>query len=135
MEMDEEKIKAVIEGARTIAVVGASPNQKRPSHRVMKYLIDHGLEAIPVRPRVAQVLGKKCYASLEEIPVSVDIVDVFRRPEACPDVARSAVAIGAKALWLQEGIISEEAARIARDGGVEVIMDLCIKKVHLKFFS
>jgi len=121
---------AVLGEARVIAVVGASPNPDRPSNDVARYLIEQGFEVIPVRPKVREILGRPCYATLEDIPVSVDLVDVFRRSEACPDVARSAVAIGARALWLQEGIVSEEAAGIARAGGLQVVMDLCIKKFH-----
>ena len=123
-------MKSMLGGAGVVAVVGASPNPARPSHQVAKYLIDNGFDVAPVRPKVAEILGRRCYASLEEIPVDVDIVDVFRKPEACPAVARAAVAIGACVLWLQEGIISEEAADIAREGGLEVVMDACIKKVH-----
>lgn len=128
-------MKSIFEKARTIAVVGASPNPRRPSHGVMDYLIRQGYEVIPVRPKVAEVLGQKCYGSLEEVPLPVDIVDVFRRPEACPDVARSAVAIGAGVLWLQEGIVSEAAAGIARSGGLEVVMDRCTMKEHRKVKS
>ncbi|MHB1390741.1 MAG: CoA-binding protein [Thermoleophilia bacterium] len=129
MHDQEEKITTLLAISKTIAVVGASPNPKRPSHGVMKYLIARGYDVIPVRPKVTAVLGQKCYASLEDIPVPVDIVDVFRRAEACPDVARAAVAIGAGLLWLQEGIISQEAADIARGGGMQVVMDRCIMKV------
>lgn len=117
-------------GAHVIAVVGASPNPDRPSHRVSRYLLEHGFDVIPVRPRVKEILGRHCYASLEEITAPVDIVDVFRRPEACPDIARAAVAIGVRTLWLQEGIVSEEAASIAREGGLQVVMDRCTQKVH-----
>jgi len=122
--------RAILAEARVIAVVGASPNPNRPSNDVARYLIEQGFEVIPVRPKVSEILGRPCYATLEEIPVSVDLVDVFRRAEACPDIARSAVAIGARALWLQEGIVSQEAAGIARAGGLRVVMDLCVKKVH-----
>ncbi|MHB1361911.1 MAG: CoA-binding protein [Thermoleophilia bacterium] len=122
--------ESILAGARVIAVVGASPNPERPSYKAAAYLIEHGFEVIPVRPRVKEILGRRCYESLGGIPEKIDVVDVFRRPEACPDVARAAVAAGAGALWLQEGIISEEAARIAREGGLEVVMDRCTQKVH-----
>lgn len=128
----QEKAESVLKGASTIALVGASPNPNRPSNQVMDYLLRHGYQVYPVRPKVAEILGQKCYASLEEVPRPVDIVDVFRKPEACPDIARAAVAIGAGALWLQEGVVSEEAVRIAREGGLEVVMDLCVKKVDAK---
>lgn len=130
MDETHDIAESIVAGSRVIAIVGASPNPARPSYMVASYLIDCGFDVIPVRPKVKSILGCRCYGSLEEIPVRVDIVDVFRRSEACPDVARAAVEAGAGALWLQEGIISEEAASIARDGGLRVIMDLCIKKVH-----
>jgi len=130
MDNTEEIAAAIVAGARVIALVGASPNRDRPSNIVARYLISHGFEVMPVRPKVKEILGRTCYAGLKDIPDAVDIVDVFRKPEACPDIAREAVAIGAKVLWLQEGIVSDEAARIARSGGLQVVMDRCIKKVH-----
>jgi predicted CoA-binding protein len=128
MEFSDQQLDSIL-AVGVIAVVGASPNPARPSHQVMKYLIDRGYEVVPVRPKVTEILGRKCYPRLVDIPVTVEIVDVFRRAEACPDVARAAAEIGAKTLWLQEGIISEEAAEIARASGMTVIMDSCIKKV------
>ena len=125
-----ETPESIMVKARVIAIVGASPNPQRPSHKVAAYLIEHGFEVIPVRPKVNEILGRRCYGSIAEIQEKIDVVDVFRRPEACPDVARAAVAAGAGALWLQEGIVSQEAARIAREGGLAVVMDLCTKKVH-----
>lgn len=119
----------ILKGSPTIALVGASPNPGRPSHQVMKFLLACGFEVIPVRPKVKEVLGRPCFPGLDGLKGKVDIVDVFRRPEACPEVARDAVAAGARVLWLQEGIISDEAAAIARQGGLEVVMDSCILKV------
>lgn len=129
---DFEKMKSIFVNTRTIAIVGASPNPRRPSNGVMDYLIKQGYKVIPVRPKVSEILGQKCFASLEEIPVPVDMVDVFRRAEACPEVALSAVAIGARVLWLQEGVVSEEAAEIAAGAGLEVVMDRCTMKEHRK---
>lgn len=129
MTTPDDSLKRILSGSPTIAIVGASPNDGRPSYRVMRYLLECGYEVIPVRPKVKEILGRPCFPSLEEITAPVDIVDVFRRPEACPEVAASAAAIGAKALWLQEGIVSEEAAAIARQAGLAVIMDSCIMKV------
>ncbi|MBK5224962.1 MAG: CoA-binding protein [Thermoleophilia bacterium] len=126
----EDRIESIIAGTRVIAVVGASPNPGRPSHMVMSYLIENGFQVIPIRPKVKEILGRTCYENLVEVPLSVDVVDVFRKPEACPGIARAAVAIGAKTLWLQEGIVSDDAARIAREGGLQVVMNQCIKKVH-----
>ncbi|HEX6398879.1 MAG TPA: CoA-binding protein [Actinomycetota bacterium] len=120
-----------------IAVVGISSKEWRPSHEVASYLQDHGYRIIPINPNETEVLGERAYPSLLDIPedVRVDVVDVFRRPEHTADVARDAVKVGARLLWLQEGIVSEEAARIAREGGLEVIMGVCIKKVRQRLMS
>jgi predicted CoA-binding protein len=121
----------ILSDARTIAIVGASPRPDRPSHGVMRYLLDHGYRVIPVRPRDCdEVLGVPCVASLAEIDEPVDLVDVFRRPEFCADVAREAVAAGAGALWLQLGVVSPEARRIALDAGLDYVEDLCTAIVH-----
>jgi predicted CoA-binding protein len=121
----------ILRDARTIAVVGASPRPHRPSHGVMRYLLEHGYRVIPVRPRDCdEVLGIPCVVSLAEIGERVDLVDVFRRPEFCSDVARQAVAAGAGALWLQLGIVSPEARRIALDAGLDYVEDECTAIVH-----
>jgi predicted CoA-binding protein len=121
----------ILRDARTIAVVGASSRPDRPSHGVMRYLLEHGYRVIPVRPRDCdEVLGVPCVASLAEIGEPVDLVDVFRRPELCADVAREAVAAGAGALWLQLGIVSPEARRIALDSGLDYVENLCTAVVH-----
>ena len=115
---------------RTIAVVGLSPKPERASHDVARYLLAQGYKIIPVNPVQEEILGLKCYPNLSAIPEPVDLVDVFRRPEHCPPIAKEAVAIGAKALWLQLGIANDEAASIASDGGLLVVMDRCIKIEH-----
>ena len=121
----------ILRDARTIAVVGASPRPNRPSHGVMRYLLEHGYRVIPVRPRDCdEVLGVPCVASLAEIGEPVDLVDVFRRPEFCADVAREAVAAGAGALWLQLGLVSPEARRIALEGGLDYVENECTAIVH-----
>jgi uncharacterized protein len=121
----------ILRDARTIAMVGASPRPGRPSHGVMRYLLEHGYRVIPVRPRDCdEVLGVPCVASLAEIGEPVDLVDVFRRPEFCADVAREAVAAGAGALWLQLEIVSPEARRIALDAGLDYVEDFCTAVVH-----
>ena len=121
----------ILRDARTIAIVGASPRPGRPSHGVMAYLLRAGYRCIPVRPRDCdEVLGVPCVASLAEIDEPVDLVDVFRRPEFCADVAREAVAAGAGALWLQLGIVSPEAHQIAVEGGLDYVEDLCTAIVH-----
>ena len=115
---------------RTIAVVGLSPKPERASHDVARYLLSQGYKIIPVNPVQEEILGLKCYPNLSAIPEPVDLVDVFRRPEHCPPIAEEVVTIGAKALWLQLGIANDEAARIASDGGLLVVMDRCIKIEH-----
>lgn len=127
--------KRILDEARSIALVGASSNPARASNFVMTYLkssiCDYDL--YPVNPRESEVLGYTAYPSLAELPVVPDIVDVFRRPEDCPAIAREAVAVGAKVLWLQLGIWSDEAATIANAAGLDVVMDRCAKVEHARF--
>jgi predicted CoA-binding protein len=125
---------------KRIAMVGASPDPGRPSHGVMRQLLKAGYDVVPVNPTVESVLGRTSYATLEDAVAATgpfDMVDVFRRPEHTPDVARSAVATGAKSLWLQLGVVNWEAARIAREGGLDVVMDRCTAIEHrrLRFLS
>ena len=130
---DPFTIQRVLHSARTIAVVGLSGNELRASNFVGYYLKRHGYRVIPVNPRETKVLGEKSVASLAEVPVPVDIVNVFRVPGAVPEIAREAVAIRAGALWCQFGVINEEGARIAEAGGVSVVMDRCIKVEHARY--
>jgi predicted CoA-binding protein len=119
--------------AKRIAIVGASPSPGRPSHGVMDYLMSQGYECVPINPNAAEVLGVTCYPSLEDAVAgtgSFDIVDVFRRSDAVEPIARSAVATGARALWMQLGVVNWEAARIANDGGLAVVMDRCTAIEH-----
>jgi predicted CoA-binding protein len=113
-------------------VVGLSSKPHRPSNGVARYLKEHGYRIIPVNPGETEVLGERAYPSLTELPTDlrVDVVDVFRRADATPDVARQAAAIGARVLWLQEGIVSDEAYRVASEAGLDVIMGVCIRKVR-----
>ncbi|HLZ48057.1 MAG TPA: CoA-binding protein [Candidatus Limnocylindria bacterium] len=129
---DEGTIEAALLGARTVAIVGLSRDPLRASYFVGYYLKRHGYKVVPVNPKETEILGEKSYPSLKDIPFPVDVVDVFRRPDAVPGVAREAVAIGAKALWLQFGVISPEAAKIAADGGLAVVMDRCMKVEHAR---
>jgi len=131
---DPRTIQRVLLNAKTIAIVGLSSNSLRASYFVGFYLKRHGYRVIPVNPREKEILGEKSYASLRDVPVPVDIVNVFRAPDAVPGIARDAVAIGAKALWCQFTVISEEGARIAEEGGLAVVMDRCIKKEHQRLF-
>ena len=132
---DPMTIQRVLHSARTVAVVGLSGNELRASNFVGYYLKRHGYQVIPVNPRETEILGQTCYASLTDVPAPVDVVNVFRAPDALPDIAREAVAIGAAALWCQFGVINEEAARIAEDSGMTVIMDRCLKVEHARYIG
>ncbi len=130
---DPLTIQRVLNSAQTIAIVGLSNNELRASHFVGYYLKRHGYRVIPVNPRETEILGQKCYPSLLDVPEPVDIVNVFRAPDALPAIARDTVAIKAGALWCQFGVINAEGAQIATDGGVTVIMDRCLKVEHARF--
>ena len=132
MSADIETIRGILVEQKVIAVVGLSANWWRPSFFAAKYMQDHGYRIVPVNPNYEEILGETCYPSLEDIPedIRVDIVDVFQKPEAAPAAAKSAVAIGAKVLWLQIGVINEEAKAIAQEGGLEVVVDRCVKIEH-----
>jgi uncharacterized protein len=130
---DPLTIQRVLHTARTIAIVGLSGNELRASNFVGYYLRRHGYHVIPVNPRESEILGEPCYPSLLDVPGPVDLVNVFRAPDALPGIARQAVAIHASTLWCQFGVINEEAARIAEDGGVTVIMDRCLKVEHARY--
>jgi predicted CoA-binding protein len=124
------RVAAILGEARTIAVVGLSARRFRPSHGVAEYLQRAGYRIIPVNPKIAEVLGERSYASLDEVPEPVDIVDIFRRPEHVPEIVEAAIRTGAKTIWMQEGVVHEEAARRAESAGLAVIMDRCILKEH-----
>lgn len=126
----DDELRTLLISASTIAIVGASANPEKPSYGIMKRLLDGGYHVIPVNPKEPEVLGQKAYASLADIPERVDIVDVFRRAEDTPAIADEAVAIGAKALWLQLGVSNDDAAARATAGGLTVIMDKCIGATH-----
>lgn len=126
----DDVMRKIFEGSRTIAVVGASPDPDRAGNYIPAYLKQRGYRIIPVNPTCDEVLGIKCYDSLEDIPEPVDCVEVFRRPEHTPEIARQAVAIGAKALWLQIGIVNDEARRIAEEAGLLFVQDECMGPQH-----
>ena len=130
---DPLTIQRVLHAAKTIAVVGLSPNELRASYFVGYYLKRHGFHVIPVNPRESEILGEKSFKSLLDIPTKVDIVNVFRAPDALPGIASDAVAIGAGNLWCQFGVINAEGARIAESGGMTVVMDRCMKVEHARF--
>jgi hypothetical protein len=132
---DPHTIQRLLANARTVAVVGLSPNELRASNFVGFYLQRHGYRVVPVNPREAEILGERSYPSLRDVPEPVDIVDVFRTPDAVPAIAEEAVEVGAGALWLQFGVISPEGADIARRGGLDVVMDRCLKVEHARWLG
>lgn len=129
-----DPVTQILKTSRTIAVVGLSSRSFRPSYGVSEYLKSAGYRIIGVNPNEAEVLGEKCYARLEDVPVAVDIVNIFRRSEFVPAIVESAIRIGARAVWMQEGVIHAEAAERARAAGLFVTMDSCILKEHIKRF-
>ena len=132
---DPLTIQRILNTAKTVAVVGLSKNPLRASYFVGYYLRRHGYRVIPVNPRETEILGQKCFRTLTDIPGSIDVVNVFRAPDALPAIAREAVAIRAGALWCQFTVINEEGARIAEAGGLSVVMDRCIKVEHARYIG
>ncbi|MFO1309292.1 MAG: CoA-binding protein [Burkholderiales bacterium] len=132
---DVAGLRRVLAQHRTLAVVGLSANWYRPSYFAAKYMLDHGYRVVPVNPAYDEVLGQRCYPSIAAIPGPVDIVDAFRKPGEMPAIAREAVAKGAKVLWMQLGIRNDEAARIAMDAGLDVVMDRCVKIEHARILG
>jgi len=130
---DPQTIQRVLSSAKTVAIVGLSGNPLRASNFVGLYLQRHGYRVIPVNPREPEILGERSFGSLRDLPVAVDIVDVFRAPAVLPEIARDAVAIGAKCLWCQFTVINEEGARIAEKAGLATVMDRCIKVEHARY--
>ena len=135
MQDDIPALRRILKDCRTIAVVGLSAEWHRPSHFAAKYMQGHGHRIVPVNPKYPQILGETSYARLEDIPFPVDMVDVFRKQEDIPPIARSAVAIGAKCLWQQLGLRSEEADRIATEAGLDSVWDRCVKIEHARLFG
>ncbi|HET9832372.1 MAG TPA: CoA-binding protein [Vicinamibacterales bacterium] len=132
---DPLTIQRVLHNAKTVAVVGLSPNELRASYFVGYYLKRHGYRVIPVNPRESAILGEKSWSSLLDVPVPIDVVDVFRAPDALPAIAADAVKIRAGCLWCQFTVVNEEGARIAEAGGVSVVMDRCLKVEHARYIG
>lgn len=132
---DIPTLRRILKDNHTIAVVGLSANWYRPSYFASKYMQDYGYRIIPVNPAYDEVLGEKCYASVREIDEPIDIVDCFRKPDDIPPLAEDAIAVGAKVLWMQLGIVHEAAAARARDAGLEVVMNRCVKIEHARLFG
>lgn len=125
---EQGTVVRILTESHTIAVVGLSGNLHRPSHAVAQYLQDRGYRIIPINPHVTEVLGERAYPDLLSVPEGIDVVDIFRRPEAVPTIVAQAIEVGAKAIWMQEGVIHEEAAAKARTAGLMVVMDRCLLK-------
>ena len=132
---DVAGLRRVLQDNRVIAVVGLSPNWNRPSYFAAKYMLEHGYTVIPVNPGATEILGQKCYPDLAAIPVQVDLVDVFRKPEDAGPIADEAIRIGAKCLWLQLGVINREAADKAVAASLDVVMDRCVKIEYARLFG
>jgi predicted CoA-binding protein len=128
-------LRRILAQTRTLAVVGLSAQWYRPSYFAAKYMQDHGYRIIPVNPRYDEVLGERCYPDVRAIPEPVDLVDCFRRAEDIPPIADAAIAIGAKVLWMQLGIVNDEAARRASDAGLDVVMNRCVKIEHARLLG
>ena len=132
---DIKTLRRILTDYKRVAVVGLSDDRSRPSNSVGKYLLEHGFEVFPVNPKYDEILGQKCYPDLTSIPTTVDIVDLFRRVEHVPPLVDDAITIGAKVVWMQLGIVHEEAAQTARNAGLEVVMDRCIKIEYARLFG
>lgn len=127
---DREELKRILTTIRTVASVGVSSSEEKPSYGIFKYLVEHGYEMIPVNPGVPEIQGRKTYADLASIPTKIDVVQVFRKPEDVPPVVDQAIKVGAKVVWMQEGVINEEAARTAEAAGLQVVMNRCMREMH-----
>jgi predicted CoA-binding protein len=135
MEDDIPTLRRILNDHRVIAVVGLSANWYRPSYFAAKYMLDHGYRVIPVNPAYQEVLGRKCYPTLRDVPEKIGIVDCFRKSDEIMPIAEDAIAIGARVLWMQIGVINEAAAALARNAGLDVVMNRCVKIEHARLFG
>ncbi|HLO29771.1 MAG TPA: CoA-binding protein [Anaerolineales bacterium] len=132
---DDQVMKDILLSARTIASVGLSSNPAKESYGIVRYLKSQGYRVIPVNPTADEIMGEKSYPDLESVPEKIDVVQVFRRPEDVPPVVDSAIKVGAKVVWMQEGIVNEEAAQKAREAGLQVVMDACMRATHQRLIG
>ena len=132
---DINTLRRILKESKTLAIVGLSANWYRPSFFAAKYMQEHGYRIIPVNPAYEEVLGEKCYPSLKDIPEEIDMVDCFRKSEDIEPIAKQAIEIGAKVLWMQLGVTNEKAANMAREAGLEVVQDRCVKIEHGRLFG
>jgi len=134
-QIDAQVITAILKNYRVVAVVGLSADPTRPSYRVAEYLQQHGYRIIPVNPGCQEILGEKCYPTLKDIPFSVEVVDIFRKVGAIPAIVEEAIQVGAKAVWMQLDLVEPESAKKAREAGLQVVMDHCLKVEHARLFK
>lgn len=132
---EDKEIREILENNRVVAVVGLSPKPDRASHQVAQYLQEHGYRIVPVRPKADEILGEKAFASLRDIPFPVEVVDIFRKEDAIPGIVDEAIAIGAKVVWMQLGLAEKQSAQKAREAGLKVVMDKCMKIEHSRHLS
>lgn len=132
---DDQMMKEILSSTKTIASVGLSSNTEKESYWIVSYLKEQGYRIIPVNPTADEILGEKAYPDLESVPETIDVVQVFRRPEDVPPVVDSAIKVGAKVVWMQEGIVNEEAAQKAREAGLQVVMDACMRVTHRRLIG
>ena len=132
---DDKVLKEILLSVKTIASVGLSGNQQKESYWIAAYLQEQGYRIIPVNPTATEILGEKAYPDLQSVPEKIDVVQVFRKPEDVPPVVEDAIQVGAKVVWMQEGIVNEEAARNARDAGLQVVMDACMRATHRRLIG
>lgn len=132
---DDQMMKDILTSARTIASVGLSANQEKESYWIVSYLKEQGYRIIPVNPTASEILGEKAYPDLESVPEPIDVVQVFRRAEDVPPVVDAAIKVGAKVVWMQEGIVNEEAAQKAREAGLQVVMNACMRMTHRRLIG
>ena len=133
--IDSNELRRILKECKTVAVVGLSANEMRPSFFAAKYMQDHGYRIIPVNPNYDEILGEKCYPDLVSIPEPVDMVDLFQRADRAMPFVEQAIEIGAKVVWMQLGVINDEAAKLASDAGLEVVMDRCVKIEYARLFG
>jgi len=132
---DDEMMKEILSSAKTVASVGLSGNQQRPSYGVGLFLMTHGYRVIPVNPTIDEFMGEKAYPDLTSVPEKIDVVQIFRRPDDIPPIVDEAIKVGAKAIWMQEGIVNEEAAQKAREAGLQVVMDACMRATYQRLIG
>ena len=132
---NDQTMKSILSSAKTVASVGLSSNPEKESYWIVSYLKEQGYHIIPVNPTAAEILGEKAYPNLESVPEKIDVVQVFRKSEDVPPVVEDAIKVGAKVVWMQEGIVNEEAAQKAREAGLQVVMDACMRATHRRLIG